>query len=64
MARRACRARRCSRRRIAYLDCGFEAEYPGGDHKIVVGRVLDLDMREGSRPLLFYRGGYSRMHDA
>ena len=49
---------------IAYLDCRFEAEYPGGDHKIIVGRVLDLDMREGARPLLFYRGGYSRMHDA
>jgi 3-hydroxy-9,10-secoandrosta-1,3,5(10)-triene-9,17-dione monooxygenase reductase component len=49
---------------IAYLDCRFEAEDPGGDHKIVVGRVLDLDMREGARPLLFYRGGYSRMHEA
>jgi 3-hydroxy-9,10-secoandrosta-1,3,5(10)-triene-9,17-dione monooxygenase reductase component len=48
---------------IAYLDCRFEAEYPGGDHKIIVGRVLDLDMREGARPLLFYRGGYERMHD-
>ena len=49
---------------IAYLDCRFEAEYPGGDHKIIVGRVLDLDMREGSRPLLFYKGGYERMHEA
>jgi len=49
---------------IAYLDCQFEAEYPGGDHKIIVGRVLDLDMREGARPLLFYRGGYQRMHEA
>jgi 3-hydroxy-9,10-secoandrosta-1,3,5(10)-triene-9,17-dione monooxygenase reductase component len=49
---------------IAYLDCRFEAEYPGGDHKIVVGRVLDLDMREGSRPLLFFRGGYERMRDS
>ena len=49
---------------IAYLDCRFEAEYPGGDHKIIVGRVLDLDMREGARPLLFYKGGYQRMHEA
>jgi 3-hydroxy-9,10-secoandrosta-1,3,5(10)-triene-9,17-dione monooxygenase reductase component len=48
---------------IAYLDCRFEAEYPGGDHKIIVGRVLDLDLREGSRPLLFFRGKYSRMGD-
>jgi 3-hydroxy-9,10-secoandrosta-1,3,5(10)-triene-9,17-dione monooxygenase reductase component len=49
---------------IAYVDCRFEADYPGGDHKIVVGRVLDLDVREGARPLLFYRGGYQRMHEA
>jgi 3-hydroxy-9,10-secoandrosta-1,3,5(10)-triene-9,17-dione monooxygenase reductase component len=48
---------------IAYVDCRFEAEYPGGDHKIIVGRVLDLDMREGARPLLFYKGGYEKMHD-
>jgi 3-hydroxy-9,10-secoandrosta-1,3,5(10)-triene-9,17-dione monooxygenase reductase component len=48
---------------IGYVDCRFEAEYPGGDHKIIVGRVLDLDVREGARPLLFYRGGYERMHD-
>jgi 3-hydroxy-9,10-secoandrosta-1,3,5(10)-triene-9,17-dione monooxygenase reductase component len=48
---------------IAYLDCRFEAEHPGGDHKIIVGRVLDLDVREGARPLLFFRGGYQRMHE-
>ena len=29
---------------------------------IVVGRVLDLDMREGAGPLLFYKGSYSKMH--
>lgn len=49
---------------IAYLDCTAEAEYPGGDHTIVVGRVVDLDVREDGRPLLFYRGMYGRMHDA
>jgi 3-hydroxy-9,10-secoandrosta-1,3,5(10)-triene-9,17-dione monooxygenase reductase component len=48
---------------IAYLDCRFEAEYPGGDHKIIVGRVLDLDVREGARPLLFFRGSYQRMRE-
>ena len=41
---------------IAYLDCGFEAEYPGGDHKIIVGRVLDLDMREGAAPAPVLQG--------
>ncbi|MEX2100781.1 MAG: flavin reductase family protein [Acidimicrobiia bacterium] len=47
---------------IAYIDCEFEAEYPGGDHNIIVCRVLDLDMREGARPLLFFKGSYSKMH--
>jgi 3-hydroxy-9,10-secoandrosta-1,3,5(10)-triene-9,17-dione monooxygenase reductase component len=49
---------------IAYVDCRFEAEHPGGDHKIVVGRVLDVDVVDGARPLLFYRGGYRRMLDS
>jgi 3-hydroxy-9,10-secoandrosta-1,3,5(10)-triene-9,17-dione monooxygenase reductase component len=48
---------------IAYLDCRLAAEYPGGDHKIIVGRVLDLDVREGARPLLFFRGGYERIRE-
>ena len=46
---------------IAYVDCEFEAEYPGGDHMIIVGRVLDLDMRADARPLLFYKGTYVRI---
>jgi 3-hydroxy-9,10-secoandrosta-1,3,5(10)-triene-9,17-dione monooxygenase reductase component len=46
---------------IAYLDCLIDAEHPAGDHTIVVGRVLDLGVSEGARPLLFYRGTYGRM---
>jgi 3-hydroxy-9,10-secoandrosta-1,3,5(10)-triene-9,17-dione monooxygenase reductase component len=48
---------------IAYVDCELEAQYPGGDHTIVVGRVVDLDVRAGARPLLFYQGGYTRLRD-
>ncbi|MFP5375905.1 MAG: flavin reductase family protein [Acidimicrobiia bacterium] len=32
----------------------------GGDHLIVVARVLDLGVGGSGRPLLFYRGGYGR----
>jgi 3-hydroxy-9,10-secoandrosta-1,3,5(10)-triene-9,17-dione monooxygenase reductase component len=46
---------------IAYVDCELEAEYPGGDHLIVVGRVVDLDVRDGGRPLLFFKGSYGRI---
>jgi flavin reductase (DIM6/NTAB) family NADH-FMN oxidoreductase RutF len=45
---------------IAYLDCEFWAEYDGGDHIIVVGRVLDLGITGEVGPLVFYRGQYGR----
>jgi flavin reductase (DIM6/NTAB) family NADH-FMN oxidoreductase RutF len=47
---------------IAYIDCVFEAQYPGGDHTIVVGRVIDLDVVVEGGPLLFFRGSYGRLH--
>jgi flavin reductase (DIM6/NTAB) family NADH-FMN oxidoreductase RutF len=45
---------------IAYLDCEFWAEYDGGDHIIVVGRVLDLGVDHDAGPLLFFSGTYGR----
>ena len=46
---------------VAYLDCDIEAVYPGGDHEIVVGRVLDLAVQREVEPLVFHRGGYGRL---
>lgn len=46
---------------LAYLDCEFWAEYDGGDHIIVVGRVLDLGVTHDAGPLLFFRGEYVRL---
>jgi 3-hydroxy-9,10-secoandrosta-1,3,5(10)-triene-9,17-dione monooxygenase reductase component len=46
---------------LAYLDCEFWAEYDGGDHIIVVGRVLDLGVQRDAGPLLFFRGQYGRL---
>ncbi len=45
---------------LAYVDCEIEHRYDGGDHVIVVGRVVDLGHREHGTPLAFYRGGYGR----
>lgn len=42
----------------AWVDCTLEAEHPGGDHDIVVGRVEALDATAEAPPLLFYRGTY------
>jgi 3-hydroxy-9,10-secoandrosta-1,3,5(10)-triene-9,17-dione monooxygenase reductase component len=45
---------------IAYIDCEAEAEYPGGDHVIAVGRVRQMGYKHGALPLLFHRGAYGR----
>jgi 3-hydroxy-9,10-secoandrosta-1,3,5(10)-triene-9,17-dione monooxygenase reductase component len=46
---------------LAHLDCDFWAEYDGGDHIIVVGKVLDLGLARDAGPLLFFRGRYGRL---
>ena len=44
----------------ARFECRHAARYDGGDHLIVVGEVLRL-VQADLAPLLFYRGGYSRV---
>ncbi|WP_017934546.1 flavin reductase family protein [Nocardioides sp. Iso805N] len=43
---------------VAWMDCVTEQVHEAGDHHIVVGRVNDLQLGEGTQPLLFFRGGY------
>jgi flavin reductase (DIM6/NTAB) family NADH-FMN oxidoreductase RutF len=43
---------------VAWIDSELWAEYEGGDHTIVVARVLDLGADPGRSPLVFHRGGY------
>jgi flavin reductase (DIM6/NTAB) family NADH-FMN oxidoreductase RutF len=45
---------------LAHIVCEREATYPGGDHAIVLGRVVGGTTHEG-HPLLFYRGGYAAL---
>lgn len=45
---------------LAWVDCRIEAEHDGGDHLVVLGRVVNLGVGDAGRPLLFYRGGYGR----
>jgi 3-hydroxy-9,10-secoandrosta-1,3,5(10)-triene-9,17-dione monooxygenase reductase component len=45
---------------LAWIECQRYAQYPGGDHTIVVGLVIGGSIREG-RPLLYYRGGYAAL---
>lgn len=41
----------------ACFECRTEYRYEGGDHKIIVGRVLRLEDRE-TEPLIIYRGRF------
>jgi flavin reductase (DIM6/NTAB) family NADH-FMN oxidoreductase RutF len=43
---------------VAWIDCELYAEHDGGDHTIVVGRVLDLGATAEKTPLVFHRGAY------
>lgn len=43
---------------VAWIDCTTEEVHPGGDHDIVVGRVVDLGHGWLDQPLLHFRGGY------
>jgi 3-hydroxy-9,10-secoandrosta-1,3,5(10)-triene-9,17-dione monooxygenase reductase component len=43
---------------VAWIDCTIEAVHPGGDHDVVIGRVVDLGAGDAERPLLFHRGRY------
>ncbi len=43
----------------ACFECSTEHIYPGGDHKIIVGRVHRFEERE-SEPLIYYRSRFLR----
>jgi flavin reductase (DIM6/NTAB) family NADH-FMN oxidoreductase RutF len=46
---------------IGYLECKVAEEYPGGDHRIVVGSVTSLGALGPDGPLTFYRGRLARL---
>jgi flavin reductase (DIM6/NTAB) family NADH-FMN oxidoreductase RutF len=43
---------------LAPLECRLYAQYDGGDHVIVVGRIAHIEKDTGSKPLVFFRGRY------
>ncbi len=44
---------------LATIECRLGAIYEGGDHELVTGHVVALEVGDGS-PLLFYRSGFGR----
>ena len=45
---------------LAWIECTIERVDDAGDHWIVLGRVVDLEVGHTGGPLLFFRGGYGR----
>ena len=45
----------------AYLEARVHGSHEAGDHTVVVGEVIALDVRTEDDPLIFYRGGYRRL---
>ncbi|MFC7332206.1 flavin reductase family protein [Rhodocista pekingensis] len=46
---------------LAAMECVTHARHDGGDHVIMVGRVVKLAHRTEGRPLLYFRGRYDRL---
>ncbi|NND66376.1 MAG: flavin reductase family protein [Halioglobus sp.] len=46
---------------LVSMECELEATHSGGDHLIIVGRILDLVERVSGDPLVFYAGGYREL---
>lgn len=46
---------------LVTFECAAYATHPGGDHEILLGRVLTFS-RAKAAPLLFFGGRYQRLH--
>lgn len=45
---------------VAWIDCRIVSVTDAGDHWLVMGEVLDLDVGQPGMPMIFFRGGYGR----
>jgi len=49
---------------LAIFECERHAVYEGGDHAILLGRVLRFACREAGAPLVFFKGRYGALAQA
>ncbi|TFD46001.1 flavin reductase [Cryobacterium frigoriphilum] len=45
---------------IGWIECEIDSVIDAGDHDIVIGKVLALDVHVLHSPLIFFQGGYGR----
>ncbi len=48
---------------LAHIECRVVSAFPGGDHTLYVGEVLEVDVTPG-RPLVYQAGRYRWLEDA
>lgn len=49
---------------LCTIDCTLHDVLPGGDHSVIIGRVVGVEVgAHEPLPLLFYQGGYARLAD-
>ena len=46
---------------LASFECVLWRRYDGGDHVIIIGRVIEMEARPTGKPLLFYGGQYREL---
>ncbi|MBI2862751.1 MAG: flavin reductase [Chloroflexi bacterium] len=46
---------------LAYLDCRVVAQYPGGDHTIFLGQVVEVAAPGSDDPLLYFQSRYASL---
>jgi len=46
---------------LGWIDCEIQEIHPGGDHVVVICRVLDLQAVPAVRPLVFFQSGFERI---
>lgn len=48
---------------LAVADCRLNDVFGGGDHRILLGEVVEAGWQPEASPLLYFRGGYGRIGD-
>lgn len=46
---------------VAWIECRRHATFPGGDHTILVGEVVDARLGDDDDPLVFFTGDYTSL---
>ena len=49
---------------IAHFVCDVHERFPGGDHSIFIGRVVDCSFEPDSRPLLYFKSRFGALGSA